>query len=76
MLAVAPEAQGLGVGSLLVRHVVERSMHAGRKAVMLSSLPAQTAAHGIYQRLGFVRVPERDWEPAPGVRLLAFRLEL
>jgi len=34
-----------------------------------------TAAHRIYQRLGFERVPERDWSPIAGVDLLAFALE-
>jgi len=34
------------------------------------------AAHRLYRRLGFVRVPERDWEPVPGVVLWAFGIEL
>jgi hypothetical protein len=28
----------------------------------------------IYERLGFRRVPERDWSPVPGVDLLAFAI--
>jgi hypothetical protein len=43
---------------------------------MLSSLAAQAPAHRIYERLGFRRLPERDWTPYPGVDLMAFRLEL
>jgi hypothetical protein len=35
-----------------------------------------TAAHRIYERLGFTRIPERDWSPVPGVDLLAYRLDL
>ena len=34
------------------------------------------AAQRLYARLGFVRTPERDWSPAPGVDLLALRLDL
>ena len=34
------------------------------------------AAHRLYQRNHFVRVPERDWLPEPDVPLLAFRLAL
>jgi hypothetical protein len=30
------------------------------------------AAHRIYERLGFRRVPGRDWSPAPGIDLLTF----
>jgi predicted N-acetyltransferase YhbS len=76
MLAVAPEAQGRGVGELLASHVIDRSRAAGHRAVVISSLPQMATAHRLYGRLGFVRVPELDWEPLPGVVLIAFRLEL
>ena len=33
-------------------------------------------AHRLYARLGFVRIPERDWSPFPGVDLWALRLPL
>ena len=32
-----------------------------------------TSAHRVYERLGFVRAPEDDWSPEPGVTLLAYR---
>ena len=35
-----------------------------------------TAAHRIYERLGYHRIPERDWSPQPGVDLIAFAKEL
>ena len=31
------------------------------------------AAHRLYERLGFGRGPERDWQPLPGVVLITFR---
>jgi hypothetical protein len=34
------------------------------------------SAHRIYERLGFVRTPERDWQPMPGVQLITYRLHL
>ncbi|CAN5507235.1 hypothetical protein BH24ACT11_BH24ACT11_18120 [soil metagenome] len=34
------------------------------------------AAHALYAGLGFRRLPERDWRPAPGVELWAFGLDL
>lgn len=34
------------------------------------------AAHQIYRRLGFVRTPERDWYPIPGLKLLTYSLTL
>lgn len=76
MLAVAPSAQGRGIGRALVSLVVERFRVEGADAVVLSSLRQMTAAHRVYERLGFVRVPERDWSPYPGVELIVYRLEL
>ncbi len=76
MLAVSPAAQRQGVGEALTRLVIERFTELGADAVVLSSLDAMTAAHRVYTRLGFERLPERDWSPVPGVDLIAFRLDL
>ncbi|HEX8001160.1 MAG TPA: GNAT family N-acetyltransferase [Mycobacteriales bacterium] len=76
MLAVAPEAQGRGAGTALVRACVADARRRGRSALVLSSGTWMTAAHRIYERLGFVRDPERDWTPVPGVDLTAYRLDL
>lgn len=76
MLAVSPEAQGGGVGEALVRHCISRARAVGLSALGLSTLPSMHAAHRIYGRLGFVRTPERDWSPIPGVDLIAYRLDL
>jgi ribosomal protein S18 acetylase RimI-like enzyme len=77
MLAVAPQAQGQGVGEALVRHVLDRFREEGASAVVLSTRSTGTApAHRLYQRLGFERCPARDWSPLPGVDLLVYRLEL
>ena len=76
MLAVAPQAQGRGVGEALARHCIDRFRESGATGVVISSTPGMTNAHRIYERLGFVRLPERDWSPAPDVQLWAFRLDL
>lgn len=76
MLAVRPAAQGRGAGRLLTEACIDRAAADGKQAVFLHSTPWMTTAHGIYERLGFVRVPERDWSPLPEVPLLAFRLDL
>ena len=76
MLAVAPDARGAGVGTALLQLTIERFRKAGDRAVVLSSLAEMTAAHRIYARAGFVRLPERDWSPVEGVHLIAFRKEL
>jgi ribosomal protein S18 acetylase RimI-like enzyme len=76
MLAVAPSAQRRGVGDALMRLVMSRFRDLGAHAIVLSSLAEMTAAHRVYERLGFRRLPDRDWSPVPGVDLLAFRAEL
>ena len=76
MLAVAPEFRRRGVAEALVGVCLERSTELGCSAVVLCSLEEQAPAHRIYERLGFRRMPERDWTPHPGVDLMAFRLDL
>ena len=76
MLAVSPAAQGRGVGTALLQHIVDETAARGRTGIVCSSQPAMRAAHRIYERLGFTRDPQRDWSPLPGVELLAFALKL
>ena len=72
MLAVAPEARGQGVGAALVHSCVELARSADSTAVALCSLEAMATAHRIYERMGFTRSPERDWQPLPGLTLVAY----
>jgi ribosomal protein S18 acetylase RimI-like enzyme len=75
-LAVDPGAQGRGVGEALVRACLARAGEHGCRAVVICSRDFAGAAHRLYARLGFVRTPERDWSPRPGIDLLALRLDL
>jgi ribosomal protein S18 acetylase RimI-like enzyme len=76
MLVVDPVAQGQGVGELLVRACLDRARAAGKTRMVLSTDPLMAAAHRLYERLGFTRLPERDWTPVPGVDLLVYSLDL
>jgi len=76
MLAVAPEAQGRGIGEALSRVCVDRARAAGRGQIVLHSTDRMTTAHRIYERLGFARDVSLDWEPLPGFWLRGFRLRL
>jgi ribosomal protein S18 acetylase RimI-like enzyme len=76
MLSVDRSARGQGIGDLLVRACLDRARAAGRTRMVLSTDVRMTAAHRLYERLGFSRLPERDWSPIPGVDLLAYALDL
>ncbi len=76
MLAVAPGARRRGAAEALVQACIDRSRELGYAAVVLSSLPVQTDAHRLYERLGFRRAPHRDWAPRPGIDLIGFELDL
>lgn len=76
MLGVAPAAQGRGVGDALVRACIDRARASGREALAISTVESLAAARRLYRRLGFERVAERDFDPVPGVHLIAYRLAL
>jgi ribosomal protein S18 acetylase RimI-like enzyme len=76
MLVVDPALRGHGVGELMVRTCLDRARAAGKRRMVLSTDPRMSAAHRLYERLGFRRLPERDWSPMPGVDLLVYALEL
>lgn len=76
MLVVDPAVRGGGVGELLVRECLDRARAAGKRRMVLSTDPRMAAAHRLYARLGFARLPERDWAPRPGIDLLVYALEL
>ena len=76
MLAVDPAAQGRGVGTALSLACIDLARADGARVVALHSTPWMTAAHRLYERLGFRRAPDRDFTPLPSVPLLAFVLAL
>ena len=76
MLGVAGRARGLGIGTALTERCIERTLELGLARLVMSSANYMTTAHRIYERLGFVRLPSRDWCPIRGVDLYAFALDL
>jgi len=76
MLVVEPSAQGRGIGELLVTTCLDRARTAGKRRMVLSTGTRMTAAQRLYERLGFTRLPERDWSPVPGIDLLVYSREL
>ncbi|MCF3964020.1 GNAT family N-acetyltransferase [Streptomyces fuscigenes] len=72
LLVVSAAARRRGVGEALVRACLARAREAGHRALVLSTSMRMTAAHRVYERMGFVREPSRDWSPRPDVALLAY----
>jgi GNAT-family acetyltransferase (TIGR03103 family) len=56
-LAVDPQAQSPGVGEALVRHLAEILFARGRAFMDLSVMHDNSQAIGLYEKLGFQRVP-------------------
>lgn len=75
-LAVAPGAQGRGVGTALVAACVDRAVERGSARVCLQTTDLMAAAQRIYRRAGFRPAPERDEWLRPELLLVAFVLDL
>jgi ribosomal protein S18 acetylase RimI-like enzyme len=76
MLGVRPDAGGRGVGAALVRGCIEQARAAGATAIAICTMTSMGPARRIYERIGFVRDPERDWQPVPEIQLLGYVLQL
>ena len=76
LLAVAPAARGQGVGAALMKECMQRARHSGTRALALHTTDIKNAATRLYERMGFQRAPELDFEPAPGVTAKGYLLTL
>ncbi len=76
ILAVDPAEQQSGYGRMLMMEVIRLARERGLEALFLHSTQEMVQAHRLYQSLGFLRTPNRDYRPIETVSLLAFRLPL
>lgn len=63
LLAVDPALRRLGVGSRLAETCVQRAELRGARFVGLHTAPFMEAARALYQRMGFQRRPQHDFDP-------------
>lgn len=75
-LAVDPTAWGTGLGEILVDHCKDYAHDAGCDRLVICVRDTNVAAMALYRRCGFERIPERDWQPVPGVELLGMQCML
>jgi ribosomal protein S18 acetylase RimI-like enzyme len=75
-LAVAPAARRAGIGRALIARCEQLARAEGWPAIALWSRPYQTAAHRLYESLGYRRAPERDTTDETGHGRLVFVLDL
>ena len=76
LLAVAPEARGHGTGRALMDECVRRARASGASTIGLHTMEVMAVARRLYERMGFVRVPEDDFHPVGGILVMGYRLDL
>lgn len=76
LLAVPPEFRGKGLARILMNECLRRARDEGSTAIGLHTTIMMAIARAMYERMGFVRDPEEDMAVAPGVTVMAYRLEL
>lgn len=70
-LAVDPTEWGTGIADALVAYCEEYARARGARALAICVRDTNSGAAAMYAKRGFVRMPDRDWSPLPGVDLLA-----
>jgi len=76
LLAVDPAARGRGIGAALMHECTRRARASGARVLTLHTADIMQAAIRLYERLGFQRAAELDFQPAPGATLQGYRLRL
>lgn len=75
LLGVDPRFRGSGAGRALTARCIELAREAGHIEVILHTTAAMRLAWGMYERLGFTRSPDLDFEQQ-GFPVFGFRLQL
>lgn len=75
MLAVDPSHRGRGTGGALIDACIDRAVQAGRRRIVITTMPWMNEAQALYERFGFERSPAADRDYSSG-RGLAYVLSL
>jgi GNAT superfamily N-acetyltransferase len=76
ILAVRPAYRHRSIGRALMEECIARCRNLHVKTIGLHTGVGMAIARKMYEDMGFVRVPEHDFQPGPGTVVTAYRLEL
>lgn len=75
LLAVEPRARGKGVAKLLTLKCIEKAQQQGRDQVIIHTTNAMKIAWSMYEKMGFVRSEDLDFQQG-NLPVFGFRLPL
>jgi ribosomal protein S18 acetylase RimI-like enzyme len=76
LVAVDPAARGRGVAHALMNECLRRARESGATEIGLHTSGSMKAAMQMYERMGFQRAPESDFQPPGTERVVGYRLVL
>jgi ribosomal protein S18 acetylase RimI-like enzyme len=76
LLGVLPEYRGRGIGRALMEECIKRCRNSGIHTLGLHTSELMDVARRMYEKMGFRRIPELDHHPAPGITVMAYRLDI
>lgn len=76
LLGVVPEARGQGIGRALTEECLGRARRHGASMIGLHTNDWMRVARGMYERIGFQRIPAHDFQPVPDITVLAYQRPL
>lgn len=73
LLAVRSDQRGQGLGGRLIAACEQQARTDGYEAITLHTTSLMPTAKAMYERRGYLRAPELDFEPAPGFVVWGYR---
>ncbi|MGO4151930.1 GNAT family N-acetyltransferase [Cupriavidus sp. YAF13] len=72
LLAVSPQARGLGLGRTLMQVCIQRARDIGAGALLVRTMPEMKSANQLCQQMGFVKRTEAGARSGPMARLIDY----
>jgi ribosomal protein S18 acetylase RimI-like enzyme len=76
LLGVDPAYRGHSIGRALMEECIRRCREKGITTIGLHTSELMSVAMKMYEKMGFKRATEFDFHPAPGVVVMAYRLDI